>query len=294
MKHSKTDILFQIVNYALLVTFTFCCFYPFYYIFIYSLSDASEIAGNVSFAPVGLTLHNYTKIFELNDIGQAFLISLLRTITGTAITVFSCMLFSYLLTRKELVARKLMYRSVIITLYFNAGLIPWYLTMRMYGLKDNFLLYILPSAIVGFFVILIKTFIEEMPIVLQESAMIDGAGYFRIFRSVIFPLALPIAATIAVFQSVGHWNAWTDNFFLVRDPHLQTLQMILWDYLNEAEFLAERMRDMTSMGNVSRVEMSPETIKMTITMIATLPILVVYPMLQRYFVKGIMLGAVKG
>lgn len=287
------DISFSISNYILLSLITFACIYPFYYIFIYSISDPVAASGGLVFLPKGLNVDNYVRMLQLPNIYSSFVISVLRTLLGTVITVFSCTFFAYLVTKRELPFRKLIYRYVVITLYLNAGLIPWYLTMKSLGMKNNFLVYIIPGAIVGFYVILIKTFIESLPGALEESAMIDGAGYFTIFTKIIFPLSLPIIATIAVFAAVGQWNTWQDNFFLVSDPKLQTVQMVLYNYMNQVQSIANMTMQELSRGEAAR-KITPQAVRMTMTMIVTIPILFVYPFLQKYFVKGLMLGAVKG
>ncbi|MCL6458379.1 MAG: carbohydrate ABC transporter permease, partial [Gorillibacterium sp.] len=228
---------------------------------------------------------------------NAFLISASRAVIGTIVTVLACSLFSYLITKREMFARQFVYRFVIITMYLNAGLIPWYITMRGLGLKDNYLLYILPTIISAYFVILIKTYMESIPAALEESAMIDGAGYLRVFVSVILPISMPIVATVAIFHAVNQWNSWTDNYFLVSNPKLQTLQLILLQYLRQSEAMASaanRELIASSSGVTGGIRISPASVKLAITMIVTLPIMLVYPFLQRYFVKGIMLGAVKG
>lgn len=141
--------------------------------------------------------------------------------------------------------------------------------------------------------ILIKTYMESLPISMEESARIDGAGYFRIFRSIIFPLCKPIVATIAIYAAVAQWNNWTDNYFLVNDENLQTMQMILYNYINQAQNVAN-VSSQTMADTANAVKITPMAIKMCITVIATVPIMCVYPFLQKHFVKGIMMGAVKG
>lgn len=293
MRRSLWDQAFTLGNYLMLSIVTFICIYPFYYIFIYSISDPVAASSGLVFLPKGVNFDNYVRILKLPNISNAFVISILRTVIGTAITVICCTFFAYLVTKREMPARKFVYRFVVISLYLNAGLIPWYLTMKALSLNNNFLLYVLPSAIVGFYVILIKTFIEQLPAALEESAMIDGAGYLTIFIKIIFHLSLPIIATIAVFAAVGQWNTWQDNFFLVTDPKLQTIQMVLYSYLNQVQSIANMTMQEMNRGEAAR-QITPQAVRMTMTMIVTIPILFVYPYLQKYFVKGLMLGAVKG
>ncbi len=290
---SISDIIFNTINYSLLTLLLIATVYPFYYIFIYSISDSFEAQKGVFLWPAGFSLESYKASFQLKGLTDAAVVSVLRTVLGTLLSVICCAFFAYLITKKEMPFRKLIYRFVLITMYFNAGIIPWYLTMKAYGLQNNFLLYILPTALIGFYIILIKTFMEQLPPSLEESAKIDGAGYMTIFTKIIFPLSMPIIATIAVFAAVGQWNTWFDNFFLISDPKLQTLQLLLYNFLSQTNSIAGMTgEELTRNGRV-RV-MTPQSVQMTITMLVTLPIVIVYPFLQRFFVKGIMLGAVKG
>ncbi len=286
--------MFNVLNYALMTAFMIVCLYPFYYIIIYSLSDPSEISrGGVFFWPVNPTVDSYVKIFSLQTVPSAFLVSAAKTILGTALCIYCSSLFAYLMTKQEMLFRKFIYRFVITSMYLGAGLIPWYLTMKFYGLQNNFLLYIVPGMLNAFFVILVKTYIESIPPSMEESAEVDGAGFLTTFHRIIFPLSKPIVATVAVFSAVGIWNAWQDNFFLVSNPNLQTIQLILYNYFNESTRLAaEAARNPSGIREAPKV--SSETVKMTMSVISIVPILLVYPFMQRYFVKGIMLGAVKG
>ncbi|MFB9275419.1 carbohydrate ABC transporter permease [Cohnella cellulosilytica] len=285
--------LFDGLNYLLLSLFVLLCIYPFYYVFIYSISDPMKVVQGVYFLPAGFELETYRSILSLPYIANSFFVSAARTVVGTALTICCCSFFAYLLTKERMLLRKTVYRLLVVTLYINAGLIPWYITMKMLNLDNSFWLYVLPTAVSGFFVILIKTYIEQLPAALEESAMIDGAGYFTLFARIVFPLSKPIVATIAVFASVGQWNTWIDNYFLVHDPGLKTLQLTLYEFLNSANAFTG-MDAASITRNARSMVLTPESIKMSTTMIVTFPILVVYPVMQRYFVKGIMLGAIKG
>ena len=232
-------------------------------------------------------------MFQLNNIGTAFVVSAGRAVLGTAITVLCCTFFAYLVTNRYIWGRKIIYRFAIFTMYLNAGTIPWYLLMDALGLRNNFLLYIIPTAISAYYVILIKTYLESLPESLREAAEVEGAGLIKIFTSIILPLCKPILATIAVFAAVGQWNSWFDNLLLVTEPKLQTLQLILYNYLNSAQTVANMSEWDLTQGAAAQVA-TPQSIQVTITVITTLPIIFVYPFMQRYFVKGIMIGAVKG
>jgi putative aldouronate transport system permease protein len=294
MNKKSTDYIFQTINYFVFSVFSILCIYPFVYILFYSLSDSNKvITETVYLKPAGFTLQHYFDVFKIHGIGQAFMVSTARTVIGTALSIFLCAMFAYILTKNALPFRKFIYRILVFTMYVTSGLIPWYITMITLGLRNNFLLYILPGAIAPFSIILIKTYVESLPQALEESAHIDGANVFVIFIRIIIPLSLPVLAAVCVFTAVGQWNSWTDNFFLVNKTNLKTVQLILREFLTEAESLAQAMSSGNRV-NVTQVRISPMTIRMTTTIIVTLPILFVYPLLQKYFIKGIMLGAVKG
>jgi putative aldouronate transport system permease protein len=288
------DQLFHLTAMLVFTIFAFLCIYPFWYVLIYSMSDPKLVGKGLSLLPVGFTLQNYQVVFGFSTIYSAFLVSTLRAVIGTLVTLFFSSMFAYVLTKNELRGRKFIYRMMVVTMYIGAGLIPWYLTMRFYGLKDNFLLYILPSAVAPYYVILIKTYIEQIPSSIEESAVIDGANYFQIFTHMIIPLSTPVLAAVGVFSAVGQWNSWTDNFYLVRNPNLQTLQLVLLDILKQSESIARALQREHNYQMVKNVTVSPMAIRMTITIVTIIPILLVYPFLQKFFIKGIMLGAVKG
>lgn len=285
--------MFPIFNYAIQIVITLLCIYPFYYIVIYSISDPQQALKGIVLLPRELSFVNYMTIFRLDHIWNSFMVSVLRTVIGTVLTVVCSTWFAYAVTKNELYLRKTVYRFLVVTMYFNAGLIPWYLTMKELGLQNNFLLYVLPGTIGAFYVVLLKTFIEQLPQALEESAMMDGGGYLTIFTKIVFPLSMPIIATIAVFSAVAQWNTWQDNYFLVSDDRLQTMQMILYKYLNEAQQIVQSS-NMQALNSGAATKISPVSIRMTITVVVAIPIILVYPFLQRYFVKGIMLGAIKG
>jgi putative aldouronate transport system permease protein len=289
--------LFDVLNYTLFALFTLACFFPFYYLFINTISNNDlSSRGLVMFYPRGFHLTNYIDVFRIPGLGRAALVSVARTVLGTALTVAASGFLGYLFTKNEMWGRKFWYRFVIVTMYFNAGLIPWFLIMRNLGLTNNFLAYILPGIVSPFFIILVKTFVESTPVALQESAQIDGAGYFTIFWKIVMPLITPILATIAIFSAVNQWNQFYDTLFLITNPKLFTLQFILYRYMNEATSLATLMKQSTgSAMNTNLANMATATsIRTTVSMIVVAPILLVYPFFQRYFVKGIMIGAVKG
>jgi putative aldouronate transport system permease protein len=297
IKNESSGILFNILNYTFFAVFTFICIFPFYYLFVNTISNNDlSSRGLVTIIPKGIHFSNYVQVLKIKGLGQSALISLLRTVIGTVLTVAGSAFLGFIFTKKEMWGRRFWYRFIIITMYFNAGIIPWYITMMNLKLTNNFLAYILPLIVSPFNIILVKTFVEGIPAALQESAEIDGAGYFVIFTRIVFPLITPILATIAIFSAVNQWNSFIDTLFLMTNTKLYTLQFLLYRYLNGATSLAALIRN--TQGGMSGIDLSnmqtPTSVRMTVSMIVVFPILLVYPYFQRYFVKGILIGAVKG
>lgn len=295
-KKSAGEISFQVINSGILLLFTLLCVFPLYYIFINTISQNDLVtAGQITFVPKGVHFDNYKQVLQINGLGQAALISVLRTVLGTAFTLIGTSVLGYTLSKKEMWAQKFWYRFVIISMYFNAGLIPWYITMKNYGLLNNFWAYILPTTVVPFYLLLFKTFIEQLPPALEEAAAIDGAGFFTRYVRVVLPLCKPILATIAIFSCVAQWNNFMDTVMLMTKSDLYTLQFVLNTYLKQVDSLTRVLRETASAGNVDISNMLTATsVRMTITIIVTAPILFVYPFFQRFYVKGVMIGAVKG
>ncbi|MBQ7863033.1 MAG: carbohydrate ABC transporter permease [Lachnospiraceae bacterium] len=293
------DVIFNILNYAFFGIFTLSCIFPFYYLFINTISDNALVRiGAINFIPKGLHLQNYMSLLGADEIIDAFVVSASRTVLGTALMVLVSGLAGYLMTKQEMWHRKIWYRFLVITMYFNAGLVPTYLNFLMLGLTENYLVYIIPAIVQPYNIILVKTYIESIPAELEESAFIDGASHMKIFRNIIWPLSKPILATIAIFGAVGHWNSFMDSIlYMSGTPELQTLQHRLYIYLNQTTSLANFMNGNIGSGAAADAMasvMDAKTIKYTISMVTVIPILAVYPFMQRYFEKGIMLGAVKG
>ena len=296
-KLTAGDIVFNIFNYAFFGIFTLLCFLPFYYLFINTISDNELVTkGMILWYPKEIHFNNYLDVLRLRGLGTALLVSVARTVLGTALTIIGTSFLGYALTKQELWHRKVWYRFVVVTMYFNAGIIPWFINMKNLGLTNNFLAYILPGTISAYSLILFKTYVESIPTSLEESAELDGAGYLIRYAKIIMPLCKPILATLIVFSAVGHWNNFMDTVFLVTDSELYTLQYVLYQYLNEANSLADTLKNMSEMGvqvDASQL-LTPTAVKMTISMVVVIPILCVYPFFQKYFVGGIMIGAVKG
>ena len=280
------------LNFFLLIVFAFLCVYPLYFIFINSISGADAVVRGVYILPEDFSLEFYKSLLQMPNIPNSIVVSVARTVLGTALTVICSSFLGYMVTQSELPMRKWVYRFVVATMYFNAGLIPWYILMVNLGLKNNFLLYILPSAVGAYYVVLSKTYIESIPASVEESAKIDGAGVLTIYARLILPMSMPIIACLIVFCAVNQWNAWSDNFYLVSDPKLSTLQYQL--YMNLANE-SSNVANTTSSSSLLRSKATTELgLRYALSMLTVLPIILVYPFMQKYFVKGIMLGAVKG
>lgn len=292
---SKSRVVFNIFNYGLFGLFAFLCFYPLWYVFIYSISEPSRTVMETTILwPLGFSLSNIRQVLQMKGIFHAFMISVARTALGTCGTIFSCTLLGYVFTKHHFPFRTFLYRMLVVTMYIGGGMIPSYLVNRAYGLVNSFWVYIIPYLISAYYVILIKTFIESIPPSLEESAMLDGAGYMTVLTRIIFPMAKPIVATIGVYASVAQWNQWFDNhIYTFSNSKLETLQYKLYKVLQESSRLAEQMLESSQELNIEIV-MTPFGVRMTITLITVIPILLVYPYLQRYIIKGIMIGAVKG
>jgi multiple sugar transport system permease protein/putative aldouronate transport system permease protein len=249
------------------------------------------------FYPRNLQLNNYVQVFQLQGLSQAAIVSVCRVAIGTAFPVSVSTYLGFMFSKEKMWARKFWFRFILITMYFGAGIIPTFLTYRNLRLLNNFLVYVLPWVIQPFNIMLVRTYVESTPISLQESAEIDGAGTLTVFARIIVPLITPIIATISIFTAVNQWNAFMDTVIYVTDNKLHTLQFILWRYLNQTAALANLIRqNQANAGIIVRSATQPTTtsVQMTVTVIVILPILIVYPYFQRFFIKGIMLGAIKG
>ena len=282
------DVVYHAITVPIFILFALICAYPFYYLLIGSLSTGKFIdLGQVVFLPKGFTLANYVKVLNYKNIGRATMISVTRVITGTSLSILVSAYAGYFFSKTKMWGRRFFYRMTAITMYFTAGMIPIYLNYRSLGLLNNFLVYIVPGALNVYNMILIKTNIEAIPAELEESAMIDGAGYFTRFFRIVLPLIKPILATTALFAAVGHWNDFFCSRMYITKSKLFTLQYLLYELLQQIKALLEQE------GGASQA-LSFTGLRMALTVVTVVPIMCVYPFIQRYYVKGVMIGAVKG
>lgn len=295
LRFKFSNTVFNVFLYAFMAAVGIITLYPFLNVLAVSLNDATDtVRGSIYLWPRVPTFQNYKEIFEYNNLIVAFRNSVLRTVIGTIIGVFSASMVAYVLSRKDFIARKLFSLMFVLTLYVSGGLIPSYMLIRDLHLMNSFWVYILPGLINAWNIFVIRSYIDGLPVSLQESAKMDGANDMTIFFKIIMPLCKPVLATIALFIAVGQWNAWFDTFlYNSSNSSLSTLQYELMKILANTN-AGTSGSDVFRTGNAEQAtRVSPESIRMAITIVASLPIIIVYPFLQKYFVKGLTLGAVK-
>lgn len=293
---SVGDIIFDVIIWLVMIFVLIVTLYPFLNILAISLNESNDaMRGGISIIPRKFTLQNYKEIFKYQNLMHAFLISVLRTLVGTILGVFSTCMIAYVLSRKDFVYRKLFTTLFVITMYVGGGLIPDYMLMRRLGLLNSFWVYILPGLINTYNVLLVRSFISGIPYSLQESAKLDGANDFIVFSKIVMPLCIPVIATISLFIAVGQWNSWMDTYLYASSrENLSTLQYEMVKILNDTTAAAGPGQSRINPNDsTARQTVSPTSIRMAITIVATIPILIVYPFVQKYFISGMTLGAVK-
>lgn len=297
-KLNTEDIIIDTIVYLILAIVFISTLYPFYYCFVISFNEGIDAStGGIFFWPRKLTLENYKTVFSNEQLMSGFVVSVMRTVVGTILSLLFTGLFAYGLTYKNLMFKKVYIGFMIFAMYFSGGLIPYYVLLKNLKLLNTFWVYIIPALLSPFNAIIMMSFFREIPDSIEESVRIDGANDLIIFFRIIVPISTPVFATIALFNGVGHWNNWFDTAFFTTDRKLRTLSFLLKEIINKA--------NLTSMmgPGVSEAERSAtyaartftaETIRMATMIVVVLPIICIYPFLQRYFVKGIMIGSIKG
>jgi len=291
------DRLFDYANYTILTLLMIVTLYPFINTLAVSLNDANDsIKGGIYLWPRAWTLANYKYVFAEATIFHATMISVLRTVIGTIATVFCSAMVAYTISRQEFILRRFVTIAFILTMYINGGLIPNFLLIRDLGLLDSFWVYIWPGLIGVFNLIIIRSFIEGLPESILESARIDGASEYRNFFNIVLPLSTPVLATVALFSGVYQWNQWFDVFLYNSSTiELSTLQYELQKILqnSNASLSPKSISSVFSAPGQMANAVTPLSIRATMTIVASVPIMMVYPFLQKYFVKGMMIGGVK-
>jgi putative aldouronate transport system permease protein len=291
IEKSWANRLFDFTNYLLLALFGLACLLPMIHLLAVSLSNRSaSMGGFVTLWPIGFTGQNYAEILAAGPVYQAFLISVQRTVFGTAINMALTVLAAYPLSKtpREFKGRNWFMWILVVALLFNGGLIPWFLVIRNLGLLNSLWALILPGALPIWNVILLRNFFREIPKQLEEAAIIDGASYWNTLWHIFLPLSVPALATLTLFAAVGHWNAWFDGMILITRNALYPIMTFLRTVVIDMNL------QILSVNNEDIYNLSDRSIRAANIVVATVPILLVYPFLQRYFIHGIRLGAVKG
>lgn len=298
LRSGAEPALFHTFNAVFMIMLVVVTLYPFLNTIAVSLNAGNDtIRGGIYLLPREWTLQNYKAVFVSGTIYNAFLISVARTVLSTVLNIFLTTMLAYTLSRREYVFRKPITLVFILTMYFNAGLIPGYFLIKDLHLLNSFWVYVVPSMVSAFNLIVIRTYIGSLPESLVESARMDGAGDFKIFMQIIFPLCKPVLATIALFVAVGAWNSWFDAFLYTSSKQeLSTLQYELMKLLSSSMNSNSNPSVAAGAGMTkdSAVDMvTPLSIRAAVTIVASVPILLVYPFLQKYFVVGLNVGSVK-
>lgn len=301
ISRTREDIIFDTVNTFFLLCVLFLTLYPFYHVLILSLNEGLDaVRGGIYFWPRKWSLENFQSLLGDPKWAKSLLISVSRTLIGTVGTVGFTALVAYGMSFKELVFRKWYYAVIILAMYFHGGMIPTFALYRSIKILNTFWVYVAPALLNTFFMMVMISFFQDIPISLIEVARLDGASEITIFRKIILPLSLPILATTALFVGVGQWNSWIDSAYYVSSKELRTMSYLMMEIINKS------MIDRLGSGAAAGIEVSQQTlansstavttrsIQMAAMIVSVAPIICVYPFLQKYFVKGIMLGSVKG
>lgn len=290
VRMSVPDKIYNVVAVIVFLVITLICVYPFYYLMICTISDQKMVDLNqIVLLPHGINFRNYVEIFGVQNLANSAMISVLRTICTTSVSLICTSYMAYFFTKQNMWGRKFWYRFTVVTMYFSAGMIPVYLNNKMLGLTNNFWVYVIPASISVYNMVLVKTNIEAMGPELEESAYLDGAGYLTCFFRIVLPLQTPILATVSLFTAVNQWNDFFTTKLYITNTKLYTLQFLLYELLNQVAAAAEQI-DVNGPG----AAITPTGIRLTLTAVVVIPILCVYPFVQRFYVKGLMVGAVKG
>ncbi|MEC0238735.1 carbohydrate ABC transporter permease [Paenibacillus dokdonensis] len=296
MKINFSDRIFLALIYASLLLMAFAMLYPFWNSIVISLNVGSDTTrGGITFWPRQFTLENYNVVFQDKRLMTGFLISVLRTVIGTILSIVCTAVFAYGMSKKQLMGRKWYMILCIITMYFSGGLIPAFLINRELGLMDSFWVMIVPNIISVWNMIIFRTFFLELPEGLEESAKIDGCGHWGIFFKIVVPISGPVIATLSLFSAVWHWNDWFTASIYITTEHLLPIQTLLQQILS-SNIMSEQMMQTNAAARSHMSQLQSVTTKsltMSTMLVATIPILLVYPFLQKYFTKGVMIGSIK-
>ncbi len=287
-RRARGDRVFAFANLALLLLFTGMILFPIYYMFIVSISGSTNVVrGDITWYPQNINLDAYKTILKNESLGRSYLNTVFYTVAGTSISVFMSALCAYPLSRKQLYGRRAVTFFIIFTMLFDVGMIPRFLVVNALNLRNTVFSILLPGAIDVYYMIMIRTFFQGLPEEMAESAKMDGAGEWKIFSRIIVPLSKPVLASVTLFYAVGIWNSYLGPLLYLDEKKLYPLQLILRNIV-----ISNEMSTMS--GDIASMNISTMNIKYAVIFISILPILCIYPFIQKYFNKGVMVGAVKG
>lgn len=279
------------ISYSVLTIFAAICTFPFIYVIAYSVTPYNDyLAHPMRLIPASLDFGAYLSVFKLNLIYSGYGVTLFITVVGTLINVLLLVISAYPLSKKDLKGRNMILSLIVFTMFFSGGMIPSYYVVKSLGMINSVWSLIVPNAISAFNLILMKTFIEAIPVSLEESAIIDGANEITVLFKIIVPLSVPAIATFTVFNAVIHWNEYFNAILYITRRRMWPLMLVLRELVIEQELDSSFASTFTAMERRA----NPFTIKMAAIVITTLPIIVIYPFMQKYFMKGIMIGSIKG
>lgn len=292
IKKNKEDIILDTVIYTVMILLILITLYPFYLIIVKSFNEGIDSSvGNLFFWPRRFTLDNYIAFFTKAEWINALFVTIARTVIGSFLGVFFTCLVAYGLSYEKLLFKKVYFKIVIFAMYFSGGLIPNYILLRSLGLLDTFGVYIIPTMLSPFFLMIAISFFRDIPQALIESARLDGANDLIVYIKIVLPVSMPLLAAMLLFMGVNQWNAWVDSAYYIRSDELRTISYRMMEVINQSKITASSQA-MEYAKNAATT--TPESLQMAAIVISTLPIVCVYPFLQKYFIKGIMIGAVKG
>lgn len=290
IRKSAGEKSFDLLNVVLMLAICFITLYPIWYVLIQSLNEGFDAAqGGIYWLPRKFTMDNYKEVFRNNDIIKAFIVSLFRTLIGTVFHVFFTAMVAYAFLKRELMGRKLYMSMGIVTMFFSGGLIPTFIVIKTLGLFDNFMVYIFPVMFSFFDLLIFQAFFRTIPEALEESAKMDGANHFRIFLKIILPVSKAVVATIILFNGVFNWNDYFMGIIYINNDDLHPIQT----YLYKMIVTSESSKTSLLAGGYSQSKFTSTSLQMATMIVTTIPIVCVYPFLQKHFVKGMLLGSVK-
>ena len=295
IKTNLTDTVIQVIIYLIIIALCLIILLPCLNVLALSFNDGKDAArGGIWFWPRAFTLDNFKEVFRDGSISKAYVITVARTVIGTFLSLLVTTLAGFALKEKDLPGRKILTMLITFTMLFGGGMIPTYIQYNNLHLLNSFWVYVVPSLVSVTYLLMIRTFFEGIPDSLEESAKLDGCGYFKIYTTIMLPLSKPVIAVVGLYTAVNHWNDWFAGAFYVNDPYLWPVQTVLQNMLTKAMNAQQEVASVAQALAHNASAVTSDSLKMAAVVVTTVPILCVYPFVQKYFAKGAMIGAVKG